>query len=136
MTQRRFPFTPTTSRDLEIGDFWAVELPDGNYGCLQVTDLVRRGLGSRTTLVAGIVDWSGKEPPLPDDLTGRAILKQGLTRIEAFVATSAQVLGNLPVTYHRALASNYRDFQVGAVHHVWGWQVLGARVAATLSQRR
>lgn len=133
---RDFPFLPTTSRDLEVGDFWAVELPDGHFGCLQVTELARQGPGSRSTFVAGVVDWWGNASPSSEGITGRRILTQGLTRIEAFTEMRARVLGRAVVTHDRVLPSHYRDhFAVGAVHHVWGWKTLASVVADTLKNR-
>jgi len=91
---RIFPLIPRSARDLRIGDFWTIPLSDGTYGCLQVTDLKKSGSGSLKTLVAGIVDWRGSLPPSEQDLAGRRILSQGLTRIEAFTEMGSQVLGN------------------------------------------
>ena len=81
------------------------------------------------------VDWSGPVRPAHEDVAGRTILTQGLTRIEAFTITGEQILGHAPVTYHEPLASNYRDFAVGTVHHVWGWKVLGKVAARALAKR-
>src|SRR5215472_14788339 len=125
MPERTFPLRPRSSRDLMIGDFWAVPLSDGTFGCLQVTDLKTSGTASLKTLVAGVIDWRGPTPPQVSDLEGRRVLAQGLTRIEAFTTLGAQILGNSSKTLGAsALASNYRDFHVGVVHHVWGWRAL------------
>jgi hypothetical protein len=102
---------------------------------LQVTDLKKSGSGSLKSLVAGIVDWRGSSPPSEQDLAGRRILAQGLTRIEAFTEMGSQVIGNSGKTIGAsALASNYRDFHVGAVHHVWGWRALPKVVERTLRE--
>lgn len=136
MSRGDFPFIPKTSRDLEVGDFWEVELPDGRYGCLQVTELAHRGPGSRSTLVVGVIDWCGGEPPTSESIRGRRILEQGLTRIEAFTEAGAQVLGRVVVTYDRVFPSHYRGpFPVGTVHRVWGWQTLRSVAARTLNNR-
>jgi hypothetical protein len=136
MSDRQFPLSPRSARDLRIGDFWAVPLSDGSFGCLQVTDLLERGAGSLKTLVAGVVDWRGPAPPDDGDLTNKRILAQGMTRIEAFSEVGSQILGNTNQTIPSDLASNYRDFHVGAVHHVWGWRALSKVVERILQENR
>ncbi len=135
MPERTYPLSPRSSRDLTIGDFWAVPLSDGTFGCLQVTELKTSGSGSLKTLVAGVIDWRGSTPPQESDLVGRRVLAQGLTRIEAFTKVGAQILGNSDTTLGaEGLVSNYRDFYVGAVHHVWGWRALPKVVERTLRE--
>jgi hypothetical protein len=98
--------------------------------------LISRDLvGSLKTLIAGVVDWQGPAPPRESDLLGRRVLAQGLTGIEAFTETGAEVLGNTDRTIGASmLTSNYRDFHVGAVHHVWGWRALPGVVERTLRE--
>jgi hypothetical protein len=89
------------------------------------------------TLIAGVVDWDGSAPPRDSALHGRRVLAQGLTRIEAFTETGAEVLGNTDRTIGASLlTSNYRDFDVGAIHHVWGWRALPRVVERTLRESR
>ena len=135
MTERQFPLSPKSARDLRIGDFWAVPLSDGTFGCLQVTDLLKSGSGSLKTLVAGVIDWQGRLPPAAYDLAGRRVLAQGLTRIEVFTEVGSQILGNTSATSPSpGLASNFRDFHVGAVHNVWGGRALPKLVERTLRE--
>lgn len=52
---------------------------------------------------------------------GLAVTEQALTRIELFTEGGLQVVANtqhVPTVY----ASNYRDFEVGTRHRVWGWK--------------
>jgi len=99
MPDRKYPLSPRSSRDLRIGDFWAVPLSDGTFGCLQVRDLKTSGSGSLKTLVAAVIDWRGSIPPQESGLVGRRFLAQGLTRIEAFTKVGAQILGNSDKTF-------------------------------------
>jgi hypothetical protein len=71
---RQFPFKPRSVADLELGDYWTIDLPQGGLGVLQVRDLVRTGPGARTAFVAGVIDWSGSTPPQASDLKGRRVL--------------------------------------------------------------
>jgi hypothetical protein len=123
--------------DLEIGDFWIVRLPSGRLGAMQVRDLKRSGPGARTTFVAGVIDWSGSDPPATSDLRGRRVVAQGLTRIEAFTESGAMVLGNAPDTVaEEGLTSSFRDFNVGDQTEAWGWKLLARRVESALHGSR
>jgi hypothetical protein len=68
MPDRKFPLSPRSARDLRVGDFWAVPLSDGTFGCLQVTELRP---GALKNLAAGVVDWRGSSPPTERELAGR-----------------------------------------------------------------
>jgi len=120
-TLRSFPIEPRSTRDLEIGDLVAVPVGVDRWGCLQVTDLVRTGTGSRTCLVVGVLDWRGDAPPEADSVVGSAVIEQGLTRIEIFTDGGLRVTGTCEVTPHDH-KSNFRDTGIGTSHHVWGWQ--------------
>ena len=52
---RSFPFSPSSATQLEVGDLVGVQSDSGKWGCLQVVDLEPR---ARTTLWAGLLDWS------------------------------------------------------------------------------
>jgi hypothetical protein len=136
MTDRTFPLSPRSSRDLEVGDFWAVSLPDGSFGACQVCDLKRSGVGALKTLVVGVIDWRGNAKPTELELAGRRILAQGLTRIELFTQGGAQVIGSTKATVHGPeLKSAFRDHGVGTVTEVWGWKVVDRRVVNALDHR-
>ncbi len=133
---REFPLSPRSVRDLRVGDFWAVTLSDGTLGCLQVTDLRKSGPGALKSLIAGVLDWRGSSQPTHHELAGRRVLIQGLTRIEAFTKTGSQIVGNSDDTIGASeLASNFRDFEVGTVHHVWGWRALPQIVERKLGEK-
>jgi hypothetical protein len=94
---------------------------EGVWACLQVVELKREGVGSRSTLILGPLPWSGAEPPTARDVEGLPVTEQGLTRIELFTEGGLQVVAN-SLGVPTAFASNYRDFAVGTPHHVWGWK--------------
>lgn len=132
---RRFPFRPRTSLGLEIGDYWPVPLDEGRYGCLIVVELKREGVGSRTSLIAGVLDWSGAQPPTAEDLDGCRVLAVGYTAIEVFTEGGSEIVGNIPLPETVAYDSPYRDLHVGAIHRTWGWRSLPRRVAEELANR-
>jgi hypothetical protein len=94
MTKRQFPFSPRTSGQLEQGDIIAVPCGGGRWACLQVVELKREGVGSRSTLMVGPLPWSGAAPPTDRDVEGLPVTEQGLTRIELFTEGGLQVVAN------------------------------------------
>jgi len=126
---RNFPFSPRSTRELEVGDLIAVPREDGRWGCLQVTDLKRSGSGSRTTLVVGILPWVGEHPPTSGAVSRLSVVEQALTRIEIFTEGRLEVVATSSLVPH-GLPSNYRDFGVGTTHNVLGWKAAIARVSA------
>lgn len=110
MTKRQFPFSPRTSGQLEQGDIIAVPCEGGRWACLQVVELEREGVGSRSTLMVGPLPWSGAEPPTARDVEGLPVTEQGLTRIELFTEGGLQVVAN-SAGVPTAFASNYQDLR-------------------------
>ena len=91
-----------------------VEKPDGTWGALQVIDLKRTGTGARTSLIIGVMPWTGAAPPSAEDVADLAVTSQGLTGVDLFVANTPPRptdLGNV-----------FRDHHVGATTSVWGWR--------------
>jgi hypothetical protein len=129
MVMRVFPFSPLSSRGLEVGDLIAVPREDGRWGCLQITDLKQSGIGSRTTLVVGVLPWVGECPPTRGEVARLRVADQGLTGIEIFTEGGLEVVATSSVVPHD-LPSNYRDLEVGTKHKVWGWKTAIGRVNA------
>ena len=109
----------------------AVAREDGRWGCLQVTDLKETGAGSRTSLVVGVLPWVSATRPEVKVLSGLKVIQQGLTNTRIFTEGHAAVIGWFEVT-PTDLASNFRDFGVGTVTHVWGWRTALERSQALL----
>jgi hypothetical protein len=130
--ERQFPLAPTRTRELEVGDFWAVQLDGGHHGCAQVTEVKRHGPGSRSTFIAGILAWRGLAAPTAEGIEGAAVLEQGLMRVEVFTTAGAVLLGNVEPRFDVPLDSNYRDYHVGAVHHVYGYRAFPVIVERVL----
>ena len=93
-----------------------------------VTDLKVSGVGSRTTLVAGLVDWVAIRDPMPADVEGNPIFAQGLTGIEAITKSGGSILGRVELPPDLSISPSYRDHRVGPVHTVWGWKALARRL--------
>lgn len=121
MSDRSFPFSPRSTATLEVGDLIAVPREPSGWACLQVADLNRRGPGARTTFVAGVLPWRGEEPPTRDDVIGLGSLEQGLVSVEIFTEGGLRVVDRGEVVPNLS-PSNFRSYEVGTVHKVWGWR--------------
>lgn len=77
-----YPFKPKTNKDLMSGQFWAIPLSSGNYACGRVIEIPsKKGIGSRTMFLGGLMDWQGSLPPVAEDLIGCRTLYQGAAGI-------------------------------------------------------
>lgn len=118
--QRTFPIDPTSTRDLQLGDLIAVPLPEGGWGCLQVTGLRSSGPGSRTTFMAAVRAWQGESPPDAAAIDGSAFIEHGLVPIELFTAGGLRVTGTGAVPVQEL--DTRTELQVGTRQKVWGWR--------------
>lgn len=94
----KYPFVPKSNQHLAPGDFWAIPLVDGSFGCGVVLELYPKGLpGSKVAFLAGLLNWHSTSPPTPEALAGSHTLEQGVTHILAITQTGGEVLGNRPL---------------------------------------
>ena len=95
----KYPFEPKSTAYLEPGQFWALPLSDGRYGCGQVL-AVRPAIPgdpnlplSSRVFLAGVLDWVGASPPRAATIEGRDILAYGNAHILAIRESGGQILG-------------------------------------------
>ena len=91
-----YPFEPKSIARLQAGQFWAVPLPDGRNACGRVLHVPGTAeslyLNSRIFL-AGLMDWSGPEPPTSQAIAGRRLLAQGRMHVAAIRDTGSLIIG-------------------------------------------
>ena len=119
-----YPFVPKSNRYLQPGQFWALPLSDGRYGCGRVMVVPAFGPKDRVNFVAGLAGWIGSELPTEDSIAGAPVLLQAKTHIDAIAKTGGSVLGIRSLELDRLVAIDPYDYRVGAVHRVWGWQTI------------
>jgi hypothetical protein len=86
---RQFPFIPKSNSAIKPGDFWPIQLVDKSLAVGRVIQLPsRRGPGSRSLFLAGLMDWHGNRPPCAADLAGPRVLQQAQMGIAAFQFTA------------------------------------------------
>lgn len=105
-----YPLRPTSTRSLAPGQFWALPLRDGWFGCGRVLDLPRGGIpGQRTMFLAGLIDWFGTEPPRAMDIAGAALLEAGSAHIKTIQETGGVILGQRPLEADAVVLPRYVD---------------------------
>ena len=82
------------------------------------------GPKDRVGVVVGLMDWSGDHEPASQDLAGRPVLQQAITRFHAISRNGGQVLGLRPLELDAIDPMDPMDFSVGSVQQVWGWRVI------------
>jgi hypothetical protein len=94
-----YPFEPKSITYLRAGQFWAVPLSDGRFGCGRVLYVPSRSdpepslyLNTRVFL-AGLMDWSGDEPPTAAAIAGHKLLDQGRAHAVTITDTGSKILG-------------------------------------------
>lgn len=89
-----YPFIPKSTAYLMRGQFWAVPLTNGKYGCGVVLHLLKSGNKKEQRLFhAGLLDWVGDNPPTKEVISDRAIIESGAAHIKAITKIGGQVLG-------------------------------------------
>jgi hypothetical protein len=94
-----YPFEPRSIAHLRAGQFWAVPLSNGRFGCGRVLHVPdpsdpEPGLYLNTRVfLAGLMDWSGDEPPAAGTIAGHQMLAQGRAHVATVKDTGGQILG-------------------------------------------
>jgi len=98
MTEPSYPFVPKSTRFLRPGDFWALPLSDGTFGCGRVLQTQGDRLaGPRRLFFGGYLDFRDDEPPDFESIAGAHLVDCGQMHIKAIVESGGAVLGNRPL---------------------------------------
>ena len=120
---------------LRPGQFFAVPLSSGRFACGRVMAVPAFGPQDRRGIVVGLMDWIGDDPPQAQDLAGKSILEQALTRFEAISNTGGKVLGERDLAIDGLVALDPNDLSIGTSHEVWGWEAIRVRADERLDSR-
>jgi hypothetical protein len=92
-----YPFRPKTTAYIRPGDFWALPLEGGKFGCGRVIELKP---GSRKQLIVGLMNWIGDCQPTAEAISGKRTVAQGEIHLKCIHETSGEILG------HRSLSDD------------------------------
>jgi len=110
-----YPFKPKSTANLRPGDFWALPLAGGDYGCGRVIALKpKTGAGSRSMLLAGLMNWIGISLPTSRDLAGCRTVAQGQIHLRCIWETGGEVLGNRPLAQDEIGADQFLSESPGS----------------------
>jgi hypothetical protein len=96
MTRKKpqYPFVPKSTSSLAPGQFWALPLSDGSFGCARVVQLKPREMtGARVAFLAAVLDWHSLEPPTTDAIALAPCLTQGDVHLKAITESGGSILG-------------------------------------------
>lgn len=98
MPKPSYPFIPKSTAYLVPGQFWEIPLANGRFACGRVIELeIVDGRPHTRMFLAGLMDWSGDEPPGAYALAGCQVLEQGNAHIKTIVANGGRILGHRPL---------------------------------------
>jgi hypothetical protein len=93
-----YPFRPKSTASLEPGQFWAVPLRGGYFGCGRVLQIRCSQLGkTRTAFFGGLQHWIGDAPPTSESIAGTGIVRFGAMHLKAITEVAGEILGHRPL---------------------------------------
>lgn len=96
MKQKRltYPLVPKSANWLLAGQFWALPLSDGTFGCARVIEVPpAKTRTSRMEFLAGVLDWHATVLPTSESIVGARCIDQGRAHIRAITRTGGVILG-------------------------------------------
>jgi hypothetical protein len=88
-----YPIIPKSAYSLLPGQFWALPLSDGSFGCGRIIQIPPNLQFSRMHFLAGLLDWHSFAPPTSESIAGAVCLAQGSAHIKAIIETGGSILG-------------------------------------------
>lgn len=91
---RSYPLVPKTANWLVPGQYWALPLSDGTFGCGRVIEVPSTEQRmSRMEFLAGVLDWHSTSIPTSESIAGACCIEQGRAHIRAITLTGGEILG-------------------------------------------
>ena len=119
-----YPFVPHSTSSLVPGQFWAIPLSDGSFGCGRVIETkAPASRGARVSFLAGILDWHADVPPTAETIAGATCLDQGNAHLKVITESGGCILGHRPLESDNIEPWEFR----GAEFHVNSYMFKGLR---------
>ena len=111
-----YPFRPKSTSFLEPGQFWAVPLGGGGFGCGRVLQLGGSEIGTkRTAFFGGLQDWIGDAPPTSESIAGTRVVRFGIMHLKAITEVGGEILGVRPLALDGiVLPDQHSAYSLGA----------------------
>ena len=104
--QPSYPFIPRTTTRMTQGEFWALPLRDGSFGCGRVVQLVP---GKRVSFLGAVLDWHSDSLPTSESIAGAKCLAQGESHLRAITETGGSILGHRPLEFDEIVPWEFRS---------------------------
>jgi hypothetical protein len=106
-----YPFVPKTTTRMMPGQFWALPLRDGSFGCGRVIHLMP---GMRVLFLAAVLDWHAHSPPTFESIAGARCLDQGQAHLKVITETGGSILGHRPLELDQIAPWEFRQAEYHA----------------------
>ena len=94
MKKMKYPFVPKSTAHLCPGQFWPIQLPSGRCACGRVLHLLSTNGKKETRLfLAGVMDWSGNQPPTPIDIQDARVVETRAAHIKTILESNGAITG-------------------------------------------
>lgn len=104
-----YPFAPKSTAKLLPGQFWALPLSNGLFGCGRVIQLASSAMpGARVTFLAGALDCVSTLPPSYEAISGAKCIAQGQAHVKAITETGGEIIGCRPLALDGIIPSFFR----------------------------
>lgn len=94
----KYPFYPKSNSKLEVGEFWAIKLPNNKYACGIVLDIPDKEK-QRVRFLAGLIDWLGLKPPSNKTFQDNKvkIAQYGFAHIKTITSKGEEIIGKISI---------------------------------------
>ena len=127
----QYPFVPRSTTYLVPGQYWSIPLSNVLFACGRVLQLRD---GNSRNFIAGLMDWSGEEPPSAATIRGCKLIAHGQVHVKTIHENDGEILGCLSLEESGIEVPLSLDEAPGADCHLRrGFDVL--RIASVQEQR-
>lgn len=116
----KYPYEPKSNRNLEIGEFWPIPLPNGQFGCGIIIGFPDKNR-HRVSFIAGLLNWVGHEMPTEETLNieNLKIVESGRAHIKTIKSRGEMIRGKLVMDNIKI--SKIDDFKM---MNTWGYDFI------------
>lgn len=115
-----YPLKPKSTSYLKQGQFWAVPLKQGGFGCgVVLAKLLRKGKIDTRLFFVGLLDWFGEEQPTINHIKGANIIETGAAHIKTITETGGAIIGS---GYN--VVGIEKEIENSDSIHTWGYNVI------------
>ncbi len=94
----KYPYEPKSNNKLEIGEFWSIPLPNGEFGCGVIIEIPDKN-EKRMRFTAGLLNWIGNQAPTESILKfgDLKIIRFGNVHIKTILSRGEKIRGKIEI---------------------------------------